>query len=127
MPLQFSVTGATETVTGLVSTILSGKCYADIFIERLLKAGGDDRNHHQLAASVFAEIVPTAALFSLYLTHAVNYYLDTDTEEKQAARQSINKNAGVLTKTAEATLLAYIYIALRTPVYYLQCCVLEAL
>lgn len=107
------MTGATDTVTGLVSNILVGKSYAEAFIERLLKAGQDGRTHQQLAASVFAEIVPTAALFSLYLTHAVNYYLDGDTEEKQAARKSIIKNAGMLTKTAEATLLAYIYIALR--------------
>jgi len=63
------------------------------------------RNRRSLAASVFAEYVPTAPIFSKIIAHVVNFYLD---ESRKALREQILEHG------ATAALIPYIYEALRT-------------
>jgi len=75
-----------------------------------LHAAGKGRGHNELAASLFAEVVPTAAHFSQILSHVINFYLD---EGRQEAREDIVRLASLHTEIADAEILSYSYEALR--------------
>ncbi|KAK0500480.1 heme peroxidase [Armillaria luteobubalina] len=62
-----------------------------------------------LAASLFCEVVPTAAHFSQAIAHVVNYYLDT---EKQTQREDLVKNAALKSNAGDATVIQYVREAL---------------
>jgi linoleate 10R-lipoxygenase len=75
-------------------------------LARELKHDGNtgERARRRIAASVFAEYVPTAPLFSKALTHVVDFYLD---DARKAEREHIVAHG------AGPALLPYIYEALR--------------
>ena len=62
------------------------------------------RGRRSLAASVFAEYVPTAPVFSKAIAHVVNFYLD---DAHKAMR------AEIVERGATPDILPYIYEALR--------------
>lgn len=57
---------------------------SDEFLRDLIAASSDDgeRGPDELAASVLAEVVATAALYSSALTHVIEFYLN-DLKEKE--------------------------------------------
>jgi len=77
---------------------------------KAVRASGKNLSHTQIAGAVFAEIIPTATLFSQTLAHVVNYFLDADRKE---ARENIVKLANSQEKDVLPRLMAYIYEALR--------------
>ncbi|KZV76244.1 heme peroxidase [Peniophora sp. CONT] len=73
-----------------------------------LKGHGGQRARESLAASVFAEYIPTAPIFSKVLAHVVNFYLDADRKAERDAIVSLCKHG-----RQDAKILPYIYEALR--------------
>lgn len=83
-----------------------------------LKSRDGKRARESLAASVFAEYIPTAPIFSKVLAHVVNFYLDGN---RQAERDSI---LSLCASGQNEEVLPYIYEALREclrPVL-VECC-----
>ncbi|KAI0060307.1 heme peroxidase [Artomyces pyxidatus] len=64
----------------------------------------------KLARSLFAELVPTAAIFSHVLVHVVNFYLD---DSRTAQRNAIIENAAANVAEGDHQVLRYVYEALR--------------
>ncbi len=62
-----------------------------------------------LAASLFCELVPTAAHFSQAIAHVVNYYLDA---EKQTQKEDLIKHAALKSKIGDAKVMQYVREAL---------------
>ncbi|KAK0469796.1 heme peroxidase [Desarmillaria tabescens] len=62
-----------------------------------------------LAASLFCELVPTAAHFSQAIAHVVNYYLDVD---RQLQKEDLVKNAALKNKVGDAKVMQYVREAL---------------
>ena len=58
-----------------------------------------------LSNSLFASVVPTAALFSQIIAHVVNFYLDKVAQREQIVR--------LVEEGANAEVLPYIFEALR--------------
>jgi hypothetical protein len=72
--------------------------------------------HEQIAASLFAEVVPTAAVYSKAIAHIVNFYLD---DSRTEAREEIAKLSTVRKPESEARILAYVREALSDSFSYL--------
>ncbi len=62
-----------------------------------------------LANSLFASVVPTAALFSKVITHVVNFYLDKVAQREQIVR--------LVERRANAQVMPYVFEALRELLY----------
>lgn len=101
-----------KNVEGLNASVIqwvSGRNDVNLgFLKQLVKATGSHSGPSALdglACSVFAAVVPTAALFSQILAHVVNFYLDAS---KAAERTEIvrlvdgHKNAQVMPFIFEA-------------------------
>lgn len=76
---------------------------SDNFLKQLLAVR---RTHPpgQIAASLFAEVVPTAAVYSKALAHIVNFYLD---DSRAAQRQDIARLSLLRTQEAENKVIEY--------------------
>lgn len=89
--------------------------HAQLFLKSVYKAehnltdGSPGHSASALAASLFCELVPTAAHFSQAIAHVVNYYLDV---EKQLHREDLVKNAGLKSKAGDAKVMQYVREAL---------------
>ena len=82
--------------------------HSDDFLEELVKATGSPSGNGALdclVGSLFASVVPTAALFSKIIAHVVDFYLDKDRE-----REQIIQLAGT---QANAEVIPFIFEALR--------------
>jgi len=79
------------------------------FLTRVLRAGKDFTTE-ELAAHLFAAVVPTAAHFSQIIAHVVNFYIDSD---KRKEREEIVKLASIRDKEAVAKIMVYVREALR--------------
>jgi len=103
-----------DNISGIsISDVFFHTTMADDHSHEFLKklhAAGKGRGHNELAASLFAEVVPTAAHFSQILSHVINFYLD---EGRQEAREDIVRLASLHTEIADAEILSYSYEALR--------------
>jgi linoleate 10R-lipoxygenase len=75
-----------------------------------LNASGKGLPHTELAASLFAEVIPTAAHYSQTLSHVVNFYLGS---ERKEAREDIVRLASLHTEAADARIVSYAHEALR--------------
>ncbi|TFY55044.1 hypothetical protein EVG20_g9464 [Dentipellis fragilis] len=89
--------------------IWDGNDHSDAFLSALDATVDSDSDSalDSLVASLFAEVVPTAALFSKALVHVVNYYLDPSRQSEKEQLQRL---------TAEGSnpqVLAMVYEALR--------------
>ncbi|KZV68980.1 heme peroxidase [Peniophora sp. CONT] len=73
-----------------------------------LEGHGGQHARESLAASVFAEFIPTAPIFSKVLAHVVNFYLDAKRKAERDAIVSLCATGG-----QDANVLLYIYEALR--------------
>ena len=102
---QLSVSGFSDTLSGF----LAGRKNYEVFLKQLLAAR---RTHpaEQIAASLFLEVVPTAAAYSKAVAHVVNFFLD---EGRSEARKEIATLANLRTIESEAKILEYVYEALR--------------
>lgn len=102
--MQLSVNGFSESLVGF----WAGRNNSDTFLKQLLAAR---RTHppNQIAASLFSEVIPTAALYSKAIAHVVNFYLDNDRTE---ARQDIARQSTLRTPESEARILSYVREAL---------------
>jgi hypothetical protein len=67
-------------------------------------------SNREFAAQIFAAILPTVALYSHFLSHIVNFYLD---KERKSVRDEIVKLANSRDKGAAAKVMGYVYEALR--------------
>jgi len=80
----------------------------DDFLEELVRATGSPSGNgalDSLVGSLFASVVPTAALFSKIIAHVVDFYLDKDSEREQIIH---------LAEThANAEVIPFIFEALR--------------
>lgn len=84
-----------------------------VFLAQVLKAfDGKPVSSKELAAYVFAAVVPTAAHFSQAVTHVVDFYLD---EDKKTQREEIVALAATLGKNKESggKIMGYVREALR--------------
>ena len=73
-----------------------------------LKGHDGRRARESVAASVFAEFVPTAPIFSKVLAHVLNFYLDGDRKAERDAIVSLYDHG-----CQDKKILPYIYEALR--------------
>ncbi len=100
-----------EGITDSVLHWVSGKNdRSEGFLNVLVEATGSqssDSALDSLANSLFASVVPTAALFSQIIAHVVNFYLDAD---KEAQREQI---VHLVEKHANAEVMPYVFEALR--------------
>lgn len=102
---------------------LAGRNNSDNFLKQLLAAR---RTHpaDQIAASLFSEVIPTAAVYSKAIAHVVNFFLDDNQKE---ARQDIARLSTLRTPESEARVLAYAREALSECIvfpyttYFAQC------
>jgi linoleate 10R-lipoxygenase len=105
--VQANVEGITDSVFHWVS----GKNdFSERFLNVLVKETGSQSSNSALdglSNSLFASVVPTAALFSQIIAHVVNFYLDAD---KAAQRDVI---VGLVEKGANAEVMPYVFEALR--------------
>ncbi|KAF7972285.1 hypothetical protein HWV62_18532 [Athelia sp. TMB] len=103
-----SVSGMTDTVLGLLAGYNNHE-NSDAFLKQLLAMR---RTHPpgQIAASLFAEVVPTAAIYSKAIAHIVNFYLD-DSRAKE--RANIVALAGERTEDASKKIMVYAREAIR--------------
>jgi hypothetical protein len=95
-----------ETVT----SFWAGHKASDKFLSQLLLAR---RTHtiEQIAASLFAEVVPTTAAYSKAVALIVNFYLDAKRESQLADLKQLSSER--LTPESEAQILKYVREALR--------------
>ncbi|KAI0313699.1 heme peroxidase [Amylostereum chailletii] len=103
----------TNTVRKAMNWLVATNDESDEYVEALVKQlEGDDgeRMRAKLAASVFAEFIPTAPLFSQALAHAINFYLD---ESRAADKAAIVAFGDSGTPSGYLHILPYIYEALR--------------
>jgi linoleate 10R-lipoxygenase len=85
---------------------------SDVFLRQLLtKAQGADKETDELAASILAEVVATAPLYSSALAHVIEFYLDDGRARERADIAVIA--AEPHSAAAEAKLVKYIREALR--------------
>jgi len=100
-----SFDGITQTLSGF----WAGRNNSDNFLRQLLAAR---RTHpaDQIAASLFSEVIPTAAIYSKAIAHIVNFYLDDD---RKHAREDIARLSTLRTPASEARVQAYAREALR--------------
>lgn len=100
-----------EGITDSVFHWVSGKNdFSERFLNVLVKETGSQSSNSALdglSNSLFASVVPTAALFSQIIAHVVNFYLDAD---KAAQRDVI---VGLVEKGANAEVMPYVFEALR--------------
>ncbi|KAK0204782.1 heme peroxidase [Desarmillaria ectypa] len=88
---------------------------SQVFLKSVYKAehnrtdGTPGHSASALAASLFCELVPTAAHFSQAIAHVVNYYLDVD---RQLHREDLVKNAALKSKAGDAKVMQYVREAL---------------
>jgi len=87
----------------------AGNKNSDHFLRQLLEAGGS-ASAAQIAASLFFEVVPTAAVYSKAVAHVVNFYLHDDRKE---AREDIAQLSALRTPEADAKVQGYVREALR--------------
>jgi hypothetical protein len=103
-----------EGITGSVRHWISGKNdRSERFLNVLVKATGSQSSNSALdglSNSLFASVVPTAALFSQIIAHVVNFYLGTDDADKVAQREKI---VGLVKEGANAEVMPYVFEALR--------------
>ncbi|KAI0265719.1 heme peroxidase [Gloeopeniophorella convolvens] len=108
--VRLNVEGFTDSVLHWVS---GRNDHSHDFLKPLVDATGAQAGPSALdglAASLYAAVVPTAALFSQALTHVVNFYLDAD---RAAQRAEIARLAELRTPQADAQILPYVFEALR--------------
>jgi len=100
-----SFDGFSETLSGF----WAGRNNSDNFLKQLLAAR---RTHplDQIAASLFSEVIPTAALYSKAIAHIVHFFLRDDQNE---ARKDIARQSTLRTPESEARVQAYVREALR--------------
>jgi len=103
-----SVSGMADTVMGLFAGHNNHE-NSDAFLKQLLAMR---RTHPpgQIAASLFAEVVPTAAIYSKAVAHIVNFYLD-DSRAKE--RADIVALAAERTEDASKKIMVYAREAIR--------------
>jgi len=98
-----------EGITDSVFHWISGKNdRSERFLNVLVKATGSQSSNSaldSLSNSLFASVVPTAALFSQIIAHVVNFYLDKVAQREQIVR--------LVEEGANAEVLPYIFEALR--------------
>lgn len=85
------------------------------FLKQLIEASSSSQPRpKELAAALFAEVVPTSAHFSQSIAHVVNFYLDDAraNERKELIALLGNKGAPV-TEEARAKVMGYVREALR--------------
>lgn len=104
--LQVSLEGFSDSV---VRYIAGQNDHSDDFLTQLVNAG-KGQTPRELAGSLFAEVIPTTALYSQAITHIVNFYLDDD---KKNAREDLVRLTGLYTPEAEEKILSYAWEALR--------------
>lgn len=85
----------------------AGHTASDKFLSQVLQAR---RTHppEEMAASLFAEVVPSAAAYSKAVAHIVDFYLDD-----QKARERIAQLSSERTPESEKEILKYVREALR--------------
>ena len=102
---QLSVSGLSDSLSGF----WAGRKDYEAFLKQLLAVR---RTHplEQIAASLFVEVVPTAAAYSKAVAHVVDFFLD---ERRSDARKEIATLANQHTVESEAKILGYVHEALR--------------
>jgi linoleate 10R-lipoxygenase len=88
--------------------LCAGNRSSDHFLKQLLEAGGS-HPVAEIAASLFSEVVPTAALYSKAIAHVVNFYLHGGRKE---AREDIARLSALCTPEADAKVQGYVREAL---------------
>ena len=83
--------------------------YCHSFLKNLIGSRKKTSNR-EFAAQIFAAILPTVALYSHFLAHIVNFYLD---EQRKSVRDEIVKLINSGDKGAAAKVMGYVYEALR--------------
>ncbi|KZP28015.1 hypothetical protein FIBSPDRAFT_273412, partial [Athelia psychrophila] len=103
-----SVSVLTDTVKGLFAGQNNTE-NSDAFLKQLLTVR---RTHppSQISASLFAEVVPTAAVYSKAVAHIVNFYLD---DGRARERADIAALAAERTPEAERKIMRYAREAIR--------------
>jgi linoleate 10R-lipoxygenase len=100
-----------ESITdSVLRWVTSRNDHSDEFLTDLVDATGSQSGNSALdglAGSVFASVVPTAALFSQIIAQVVDFYLDSD---KAEARKRIVQLAE---QRANAQIMPFIFEALR--------------
>lgn len=98
----------TDTVMGLFA-VHNNHENSDAFLKQLLTVR---RTHPpgQIAASLFAEVVPTAAVYAKAVAHIVNFYLD---DARANERADIAALAAERTAEAERKIMVYAREAIR--------------
>lgn len=97
-----------------VTSFWAGHKASDKFLRQLLLAR---RTHtiEQIAASLFAEVVPTTAAYSKAVAHIVNFYLDEHKSEQIADIKRLSSEPS--TPESEAQMLRYVREALSELVF----------
>jgi linoleate 10R-lipoxygenase len=96
-----------ELVQSLIG-FWAGNRNSDHLLKQLSKA---ERSHPvaEIAASLFFEVVPTAALYSKAIAHVMNFYLHDGRKE---AREDIARLSALHTPEADAKVQGYVHEAL---------------
>lgn len=85
------------------------------FLSRILSSAQKSKSHTELATSLFAAVVPTAAHWAQAVAHAVNFFLQDD---QHVARAEIVALAKLDTREGNNKIAVYVREALRqSPIY----------
>ena len=93
----------------------SGGRNDDHFLQQLLDVVGS-HPADQIAASLFFEVVPTAAVYSKAIAHVVNFFLQDNLKD---IREDITKLSALHTPEADAKIQGYVREALSKRVFSL--------
>ena len=90
-----------------------GNKNSDQFLKQLLETGGSHPTTH-IAANLFFEVVPTAAVYSKAIAQVVNFYLD---DERKDIRENIVQLSALRTPEADAKIQGYVREALSRYIF----------